>query len=160
VIFSRRFFFYFNKRRRAETLYHFWYGVFFWGHSCWVRAACSSLTGLVTLFTRGRDGERSAIKLTQPTAFEWLSQGFALLNTFLLAFKRRTCPQIFQRDILQLISVEKINKPRRHFVVILELVWGGERDAVPSAKAVRCLCFWQPHVSIGIGPRVVHSEAP
>ena len=104
--------------------------------------------------------ERSGIKLTQPTAFEWLSQGFALLNTCLLALKIRTCPQIFQRDILQLISVEKINKPRRHFVVIPELVWGGERDAVPSAKAVRRLCFWQPHVSIGIGPRVVHSEAP
>lgn len=28
------------------------------GHSCWVRLACSSLTGLVTLFTRGSDGEK------------------------------------------------------------------------------------------------------
>ena len=97
--------------------------------------------------------ERSGIKLTQATAFEWLSQGFALLNTFLLVFKIRTCPQIFQRDIFESISVEKINKPRRHFVVIRELVWGGGRDAVPSAKAVQRLCFWQPHVSISIGPR-------
>ena len=39
--------------------------------------------------------ERSGIKLTQPTAFEWLSQGFALLNTFLLAFKIKLALKYF-----------------------------------------------------------------
>lgn len=95
--------------------------------------------------------ERSGIKLTQPTAFEWLSQGFALLNTFLLVFKIRTCPQIFQRDILQLISVEKINKPRRHFVVIPELVWGGRETLYQVRRRCSVFVFGSPMYLSALG---------